>query len=77
MSLQENPGIMLGLIACLVNRLGGKVRVTQYELDDIIREFDLHSRLVQNPDGSNSTAFDLMVSSLVSIPDEPEKRSVN
>ncbi len=65
--LFKNPAAMAQVIACLVKRLGGKVKITQDEID-LITEYTLNSRVNQD-DG----ALDLMTSSIIQVSDEARR----
>ena len=65
--LFKNPAMMSIVISCLVKRLGGKVKVTQEELDHAAGSA-LHSRVDET---QVPPAIDLLLSSLIPVSNEP------
>lgn len=65
--LFKNPALMSLVISCLVKRLGGKVKVSQDELDHAAGSA-LHSRFDESVEPNT---IDLLLSSLIPVSDEP------
>lgn len=66
--LFKNPALMSLVISCLVKRLGGKVKVSQDELDHAAGSA-LHTRVDESV---TPATIDLLLSSLIPVSDEPK-----
>jgi|TARA_R100001530_G_scaffold45811_4_gene34465 hypothetical protein len=64
--LFKNPSLMSLVIASLTKRLGGKVKIQQHELDHAAQSA-LHSRMDET---ETPATLDLMLSSIITLPDE-------